>query len=199
MNYSQNNEQQIVGDLLAGVTDGRLLDIGAYVPDTFSNSRSLIDAGWSAVLVEPSPVPFIALLRHYASNPKVQLANVAITNEGGGWVEFYDSNGDALSSYSQAHKSKWETGSGVAFSKFHLFSVTVASLLDRFGANFDFISLDVEGMNLEIFNAIPMDRMKRLKVICVEHDGNHAQMLLAAAPFGFKKAAINGENLILSR
>lgn len=196
--YSQNDEQAILAGLLSHVSKGHLLDIGAYVPDTFSNSRSLIDDGWSAVLVEPSPVPFTALLRHYGGNPKVQLVNVAVSPTVGGWVEFYDSDGDAISSCSIEHKAKWEAGHKVTFRAYSLCTVTVASLLARFGSAFDFINLDVEGVNLEIFRALPF-WLPRLKVICVEHDGHVSEMQNLAAPFGFKAVMVNNENLILSR
>lgn len=199
MKYSQNNEQEILTGLLSGVPDGSLLDIGAYVPDTFSNSRSLIDSGWRAVLVEPSPVPFTALLRHYGGNPKVRLANVAVSPTAGGWSDFFDSNGDAISSCSPEHKAKWEAGYTVTYSSFSLFTVTVESLLQRFGADFDFINLDVEGMNLEIFKTLPLARLSRLKSICVEHDGHVIEMQSVAGQFGFKSVAQNGENLILAR
>src|ERR1022692_1173497 len=42
---------------------GTFLDIGAWHPTIFSNTRALIERGWSGVIIEPSPGPFINLMR----------------------------------------------------------------------------------------------------------------------------------------
>ena len=55
--YSQAAEQPHILKAFEGRPPGRLLDIGAWNPFTFSHSRALIEMGWFGVLVEPSPGP----------------------------------------------------------------------------------------------------------------------------------------------
>lgn len=55
--YSQNNEQAIILKYF-GSQRGTVLDIGANDGITLSNSRALIELGWSAVLVEPAEIAF---------------------------------------------------------------------------------------------------------------------------------------------
>ena len=197
MNYSQNNEQEVIERLLPGNT-GRLLDIGAYYPDKFSNTRALIDRGWQGVLVEPSPEPFRALLHHYAGNPNIELVNCAIVTHASGLRAFYDAGGDAGSSFSAQHRDRW-AAAGVPFKKSWVHPLALSVLFETFGYGFDFISLDVESTNWELFSALPFKDLTRLKVICVEHDMQHGAMSEMAAGYGFKQEAFNGENLILAR
>lgn len=58
--YSQNREQAVILRNLAGI-NGTLLDIGANDGITFSNTRALVELGWSGVLVEPSRTAFLKL------------------------------------------------------------------------------------------------------------------------------------------
>jgi FkbM family methyltransferase len=198
--YSQNNEQFILDELAtnAGITAGHLLDIGAYLPDTFSNSRALIDKGWSGVLVEPSPVPFQALLAHYKDNPKITLVNAAVGVESK-WLDFYDSNGDALSSSNVAHVLRWTQNNGVKFTKFAVKSVAISDLFAQFGFEYDVINIDVESQNAEIFYALPWHCLPRTRIICVEHDGCFNEMQAHLSDYGFVKTAMNFENIIFSR
>lgn len=57
---------------------GRLLEIGAFDAFAMSNSRALIELGWSAVLFEPSPGPLRALVKEYGNNPKVEVVAAAV-------------------------------------------------------------------------------------------------------------------------
>lgn len=199
--YSQNNEETVIKKFLdrSGITTGRLLDIGAYHPEAFSNSRALILDGWSAVMVEPSPKPFLALLEAYKGNPNIVLVNAAVCPHNAVVAAFHDSAGDAISTLNVDHRAKWESGWKANYCKFFLHLLPVPVLLDTFGTNFEFVNIDVEGNNLSIFLAMPFATMPKVRVICVEHDNMHEQIAAQAAQYGFKLESINGENIILTR
>jgi hypothetical protein len=68
MSYSQHKgEEEAILQLFHDGKDaqqaGKALDIGAWSPTTFSNTRALYERGWELVLVEPSPGPFLLLMR----------------------------------------------------------------------------------------------------------------------------------------
>ncbi len=75
----------------------------------------------------------------------------------------------------------------------------LSALFDQFGFDFDFINIDVESTNLELFRALPWAALKATKVICVEHDYNQQEMAKLAGEHGFFPLSMNGENLILTR
>lgn len=62
-NYSQNNEQEIIlNHFSPRSTPGRFLDIGAYNGTDLSNTRALLELGWTGVLVEPNPYNLVPLM-----------------------------------------------------------------------------------------------------------------------------------------
>ena len=75
----------------------------------------------------------------------------------------------------------------------------MSALFKQFGYDFDFINIDVEGTNAEMFRALPRAALKQAKLICVEHDGCQHQMSQLAAANGFHALHRNGENLIFTR
>ena len=54
VSYAQNGEDVLLAHVLAGVTDGRYVDVGAHDPDVHSVTRAFYDRGWSGVNVEPA-------------------------------------------------------------------------------------------------------------------------------------------------
>lgn len=62
--YSQNGEGRIIHEFF-GDFKGTLLDLGANDGITLSNSRGLIEAGWTGALVEPAKAAFRKLLDNY--------------------------------------------------------------------------------------------------------------------------------------
>ncbi len=195
--YSQNDEQTQILKFFEGKPIGRWMEIGAYNGRDFSNTLALAELGWGGVAVEPSPGPFLGLLKLHGQRSDIQIVQAAIA-EKDEWLTFHDSGGDALSTLSAAHRMKWEVGQKVPFTPFQLRAVTMAQLLEKFGTDFAFISLDVEGTNLPLFKLLPF-AAPALKLICVEHDYKHDEMQSIAAAYGFTPLAINGENLLLSR
>lgn len=199
--YSQNNEEEVIVSEFTrmGVTTGRFLEIGAWDGKGFSNTFRLAELGWRGVCVEPSPTVFPGLMKNHAGNDKIILVNAAVSASVPRLVEWFDSGGDAISTTNVAHKDKWEKGWNAKFSKFFIFTMPMSVLFDQFGFDFDFINIDVESTNAEMFRALPWAALKHTKVICVEHDGNQHSMAQLAAANGFSPLHMNGENLILTR
>jgi FkbM family methyltransferase len=201
MAYSQNNEEEVIIAEFArmNVQSGRFLDIGAWDGKGFSNTYRLAELGWKGVCVEASPTVFPGLAKNHAGNPNIVLVNAAIAPSQSKLVEWFDSGGDAISTTNPAHKAKWEAGWKVKYTTFWVYTMPMIALFDQFGFDFDFINIDVESTNLELFRALPWAALKQTKVICVEHDLHQHEMSKLAAEYGFHALAMNGENLLLTR
>ena len=199
MAYSQHEEETVLVQALnAERCVGHFLDIGAYDGKTFSNTMRLVELGWSGVCVEPSPSVFPALLNLHAANPAIVCVNAAISAKGG-FVEFYDSGGDALSTCHVPHRDKWRASFNVPFKKMLLYSITATQLFQQFGTNFDFINLDVEGISYELFMLMPLQILPSTKVLCIEHDGRIGELQEHVQRYGFGYVWHNNENVIFSR
>ena len=200
MSYSQNNEETVILQQFPGVTDGHFLDIGAYTGKELSNTLRLAELGWTGVCVEASPFVFPKLVETHRGNPKIALVNAAITPESLPYIsKWYDSEGDGVSTNVESHKAKWEAGSQVKFTPFYVSMLPLTILFEEFGHIYDFVNIDVESTNIDVFRALPKFLWENVKVLCVEHDGYIPEMTATADRHGFKVMLTNGENLIFAR
>ncbi len=195
MSYSQNSEEihiaRIVGD-----QPGRFLDIGAYNPKLFSNTRALYERGWSGVMVEASPGPFLDLLAEYGKDERIELVCAAVA-EARGLLRFNHSEAGVGTS-NDAHYQKWRDR--VKWEgRFWTPSILLGDLVHQFGRDFDFVNIDVEGDSGSLFLHAMKDHRLRPKCWCVEHDGRQEELTRMALIQGYSQYHINGENVIYSR
>ena len=192
--YSQFGEQPYILDAL-GETVGRFLEIGAYHPTQFSNTRALVDRGWSGVMIEPAPGPFLSLLREYGNDERFVLINAALgfhRNMTRLWA-----TDDAVSTTQEANYEQWKPIGGF-YGSFFTPVVTLFDVFNQFGGGYDFVSIDTEGTSVDVFHellktdALPM-------VVCVEHDGRSVECQQAAHGRGYTTVHINQTNLVVTR
>lgn len=199
MSHSQYDEERYFLEAVAGIKFGRALDLGAWNATEFSNSRALIEAGWEAVLVEPSPEPFLGLVKAYGYHPKVRLLNAAIGD--GGFLEMH-ATADAVTTSSEAVRKIWKEKGGY-YGSFWARTLTIADLFCQFGSQWDFLSIDTEGSSAQVFS-LWMATGSRPKCICLEHDQptleNFEQCDVAqlAKASGYRQLYLNGTNVVYS-
>ena len=194
MSYSQNSEEQHIARIV-GDHPGRFLDIGAYNPKLFSNTRALYERGWSGVMVEASPGPFMDLMGEYGKCDRVELVCAAVAMERG-LLRFQHSEA-GVSTSDESHYQKWRdkaTFEGPFFAA----AITFGDLLRCFGSDFDFVNIDVEGQSADCFLKA-LESNLRPKCWCIEHDGRHAELTPIAILNGYVQYHLNGENVIYAR
>ena len=192
--YSQHDEEKVILEVLGAGEPGVLYDIGAWEGLQFSNSRALLEKGWSGVMVEPSPSAFVGLMKNTeVFGDRVKLVNVALA-ENAMVRKFYDAGGDAVGTLSEAHRALWDK---VPMRPIYVNTLQVVDLFSVFGPG-QYINLDVEGLNWELFQLLPLS-WPDFRLICVEHEGKIEQMHRHAGNFGFRKLHQTVENLILVR
>jgi len=195
--FTQRDEEPFILDTFAE-TIGRFLDIGAYDGKCFSTSYALVLKGWEGVCVEPSPSVLPALYKLHENNSKIEIIPAAVSNVTGS-IDFYDCGGDMVSSINKGHVELWEKKGNVTFDKIQVNSYTIVDLFEKVGYDFDYISLDVEGTNLDIFKQFPFAKLTKTKLMCIEFDHEEEKVLNLAKPFGFKELHRTAENLLLIR
>jgi FkbM family methyltransferase len=199
MSYSQNNEEGIVLEYFGSHT-GRVLEIGANDGKTLSNSLALIERGWEAVLVEPDPVAYARLLELHKDNSRVQCFPIALGNAVGN-MEFHSSgtllNTDDISLVSTLVPKELKRWRNVEFRSI-LVDVTD---WEHFQANqfrYDFISIDAEGMDLEIVKQMDLQKLG-CRMLCIEWNSKDRHLYDGLIlPQGYTLYAMNAENLIYS-
>lgn len=195
--YSQSEEEQYIINYFnkIGTKKGRLLDIGAYNPETFSNSRQLIKEGWSAILIEPSPSCFNNIETFYIGNKNVDCLNVAVGKHSG-TIDFYDSAG-AVATASKEHYDRWKNYQK-DYKQIEVPCITFAELYKMFPLSFDFINIDTEGFDFDIIQQIDLNTTKT-NLVCIEFTYKGEGIYDYIKSFGFELIYSNGENIIMCR
>lgn len=209
MSYSQNREDEFVLRYFKNFK-GTLLEIGANDGQTLSNSNLLIQYGWAAHLVEPASV-FADLQALHANNPKVKCYNfgIGICTGGGVKIPFYESanhipggsDRGLVSSIHANETDRWRKA-GVQFSTKSIQLYNFMDFWDEAGfPDFDFISIDVEGCDLEILQQIDFAAC-RCKCLCIEWNSDYElyrKFVDYCAAAGLVLRVQNAENLIFCR
>ena len=197
--FSQNDEEKhIVNFFKNKIDNGRFLDIGAYNGKAFSNTHRLALNGWGGVCFEPSASVYPALEKLYEDRKDIKCDSRAIGLENKKAI-FYDSNGDAISSFDTKHVKKWERNWNSKFDKIEVEVITFDKLFEEYGTDFDFINIDVEATNYQLFKRLDFNKLNKCKLFCIEHDKYNKEIENKLKPFGFKRILFNPENIILGR
>lgn len=193
--YSQNNEQDIILEYFAGRT-GNFIDIGAFNAFQFSNTRALYEAGWSGVMVEPVAKLADGIREVYQDEPRIEVLQLAVglSNEP---LTLHVCD-DAVSTTNVEWRDTW-AGAGVQYRTETVPQTHIVDFLDRYGRDCDFISIDTEKTNIELFRAIPDWFFNQVSMLCIEHDGLEKEVEARMQPFGFKRVLFNAENIILAK
>jgi hypothetical protein len=191
--YSQYGEDRKALEILEKWAHGskRVLEIGAWHHEDKSNSKLFIDAGWGAVLVEPSPAGLHDLTAAYCDREDVVVVGSPVTVHGG-FVRLVLSD-DALSG--EAIQEQWRaTGGYYGGAWFN--SLSVAELFAQFGGDFAVCSIDTEGTSVDVF-AEMLNCGPRPRVVILEHDNRLVELAGIAEAAHYRQAHCNGTNVIL--
>ena len=192
--YSQNGEASILSGIFGSFV-GRFLEIGACDGLLVSNTLSLVELGWSGVMIEPSPRAFLDLHKRHGSNPRLTLIHAGI-GLGHGLTPFWDSPlAEGYATTEETNRAKWDHLAKFD-PPFYVPLIPIASVLEAFPGPVDFLSIDTEGTSTDLFLTFPFDSVLP-RAVCVEHDGRIAECLEQAQRYRYKEVARNGENLVL--
>lgn len=174
MHYtSHTGQDRWVAEVLKGKRGGYFLDFGGFdglmTSNTFYLERFM---GWTGIMVEPNPQP-------YASACAVRsciTVNCALWGESRQSLEFANAHG--LSAIMQFVDGDSNAALRKAISKetLRVDTLNPSELLDRFDAPtlIDYMSLDVEGAELEVLRAIDLKKYK-IALMSIEHNHDHAK------------------------
>ena len=209
--FSQNEEEKYIIDFFKDVVGKKcLLSIGENDGKTLSNSFRLIELntevenGWLADLIEPSPIAFEKLQSLHTINlANVKCFQLAIGTESG-IMDFHESGthlgkGDTslLSTLVPQEKERWKD---TEWNVIPVQVLTYADFKSDTPYEYDFISIDAEGLDIEILKQIDLTHTK---LLCIEWNSieqNKIDILEYTSKFGMTKILYqSGENLLICR
>lgn len=168
VSYSQCGEDLILEHLFEALKIPRpsYLDIGAHDPVFLSNTFLFYTRGSRGVCVEPNPVLFERIRRKRRMDVCL---NVGIGTSTEGKVPFYVMTTPTLSTFSREEADRYQGYGAEKIEK--ILDIPLVSVnevvKDYFHPCPDFVSLDVEGLDLAILGAFDFARY-RPAVFCVE-------------------------------
>lgn len=169
MSYSQCGEDRIVNTLLTavlGIKSPSYLDCGAHDPYYLSNTALFYRRGFRGINVEANPICFKKISA--ARREDVNL-NVAIGADSG-TADFYIIDPPSLSTLSRSEAERFEKECGHYIKAIIKIPVmTINEIIEKYADGIfpDFLSVDVEGLDLEILQQIDFANSAP-KIVCVE-------------------------------
>jgi FkbM family methyltransferase len=156
---------------LSNIENGFFIEAGAYDGLHQSNTKILEDCGWKGLLIEPS---YNKSIECYNNRSKETLvANCALVSS-----EYKDEFVYGLfdSPVSKVQTKYQDIGDGVIDDDYNILQKvkarTLTSILDEININYvDFISLDMEGYELEALKGIDFSRIT-FNYMLVEHNSD---------------------------
>jgi FkbM family methyltransferase len=165
MNFLVESKSQNGQDLFALLSNdfkkgGVFIEFGAYDGVIFSNTHLLEkQSGWTGILIDPIPSHFESM----KLNRKCKLIHGAITAELQDSVLIEELPASDLSMLVKKRKIFMKAHKVKAFTLSEVIDQNLAS------KEIDFLSIDVEGNDLDILKSLDLNRYK-IKAVCVEHN-----------------------------
>lgn len=169
---SQYGEETVVDEVFAGHV-GRFLDIGAGDGMTHSNTWDLFMRGWTGVVVEPGHAALEWLHgRPYCGRVDIVAAAIGLRTAIG--VPFWEGVGPAARDFSTCSEDFKEmirahSGGSVEYLERSIIQLSWTDLLALHPGPYDFVNIDVEGLNLELLKDLPWLSINP-QMVCIEID-----------------------------
>ena len=194
--YSQYlEEESILGivDVEFGREPQRFLDIGSWHPTDKSNTRALYELGWGGIVIEPSPGPVQNLIREYGGkDSRVQVIAAAITPDERKLIQL-EVTDDAVTQPVESFNEAWRDCG--YYGRLTVPCISVRSLFEMFGGDFEMVSIDTEGSSGAVFKAM-LDAGPRPRCVVVEHDGAIVEISDHAQANHYQTVHLNGTNIV---
>lgn len=206
--YSQNGEDFLLWQLFSGRRNGFYVDVGAFDGVHLSNSYSFEQAGWSGICIEPNPRYFRFCKE---SRPGATCVNVAcVADDSTQEVRFFSEELGLLSGAAgnidvedvrkryERRGLKFDGGKVITLPALTLNSILKEHLPEDIPI--DFVSIDVEGAELDVLRGFDLALCQPMVVIVESHapksDDEIDRYMTAQGYFMARKV---GENLFFCR
>lgn len=169
LSYSQQAEDLVLEGLLSQVKNGFYVDIGAFHPVRYSNTRRLYDSGWCGINVEPNPDAIAEFVR---LRPRDKTLNVGVGSQRS-TMTYYAFNHGAINTFSQERAREWASKEGFSIKaekRIDILPLRDIFAMYAFDRTVDLLSIDCEGLDFEVLQSNDW-QMFRPRIVMAECDG----------------------------
>lgn len=162
-----HDEQVLIREFFENKSNGVYVDVGANEPIIESQTYHLDKMGWSGLLLEPIPY-YCELLKQHRTGKVIQFACSSHKNQNK-VLQLIVAGG-----HSTLNSNPIAVGT-VSNQTIDVVCKTLDSILEEnnIQVGFDFISIDIEGHEMEMFKGFTLEKWKPKLVLLEDHVINH--------------------------
>lgn len=167
--YSQNGEDIILNNIFNLKSNGFYVDVGAHHPYRISNTYLLHKRGWRGINIDANPET-ISIFKH--ARPNDINVNIGVSNSGDS-LTYYQFSDPAVNTFSENDAKKWQLKKWITFlGTSEVKTDTLSNILSTHlpsDQSIDLLSVDVEGLDLEVLQSNDWGRFKPEVIIVEDH------------------------------
>lgn len=165
--FSQEGEDLLINRILNNKSEGFFIDIGAHHPIRFSNTYFFYRKGWRGINVDAMPGAMKAFEQFRPEDTNIE---AAVSNKAE-QLTYFRFNEPALNTFVESEALKKDGLQGYRIEeRISIQTTTLAELISKYlpeGKEVDFLTIDVEGLDLAVLESNDWSRVKP-KLIVVE-------------------------------
>lgn len=171
--WSQFGEDRYIAQLTKTIHTGFYVDVGAFDPEKFSNTRALFERGWRGVNIDMSPSK-LGVFEYERPGDINVIAPISDTDD---TLEVYifsqasilDTLSSALDTLSKEAADGWSEQFGLPYETKPMKAIRLDDLLAQVDAptKIDFMNIDVEGAEMNVLRSVSFERYE-VGVIAIE-------------------------------
>ncbi len=152
LSYSQHGEDAILKDLFTGTSKGFYVDVGAHHPHRFSNTFWFYRQGWRGINIDATPgsMDLFRKLRPRDINIEAAVSEKPTT------LKFHTFTKPAYNTFSENLAQEHEMNGSIPLGTESISTIRLREVLAAHikpGQKIDFLSIDVEGLELEVLHS----------------------------------------------
>jgi FkbM family methyltransferase len=167
LSYSQEGEDRVLARYFEDKNDGFYIDVGAHHPQRFSNTYYFYLRGWCGINIDAMPgcMEIFNKIRSKDINLEVAISNIEQE------LKYYEFNEPALNGFSRGLSEERDKLENYQIIATHIIKTRqISQILDEYlpvNREIDFLSVDVEGLDLEVLQSNNWDKY-RPKLVLAE-------------------------------
>jgi FkbM family methyltransferase len=182
LSYAQEGEDVLLDRLLAKQEKGFYVDVGAHHPKRFSNTHYFHMRGWRGINIEPNPTVHDLFRKMRSRDVNLQLG----ISDQPGELLYYEFDDPALNTFDEQLMRERESSTpyrviATRRIKVEPLAAVLAAHLPS-GQSIDFLSVDVEGLDLNVLRSNDWERFRPRCVVSEALNAGLAPAVLAGNP-----------------
>ena len=194
ISYSQEGEDLILNRLLSGKRNGFFVDVGAHHPLRFSNTYFFYKRGWRGINIDAMPGSMADFSRIRPRDINLELGVSRTADQ----LLYYMFDDPALNGFSsELSLGVYKASGRDLIGTVEIETLPLADILSKYlpcGQTIDFLSVDVEGLDLDVLSSNDWGRFAPRIVLAEAFPPEHAaeiESLLLSNGYRFVARSMN--------